>query len=52
MLVSFNLSYILARVLFIQVITKPKTNVADLFRNARESGTYLKICAPMVRYSK
>lgn len=31
---------------------KPKTNVGELFRNARNAGTYVKICAPMVRYSK
>nr|XP_029718795.1 tRNA-dihydrouridine(20a/20b) synthase [NAD(P)+]-like [Aedes albopictus] len=32
--------------------TKPKTNVEDLFRNASLNESYLKICAPMVRYSK
>ncbi|KXJ75998.1 hypothetical protein RP20_CCG010541 [Aedes albopictus] len=32
--------------------TKPKTNVEDLFRDASLNESYLKICAPMVRYSK
>ncbi|XP_062563746.1 tRNA-dihydrouridine(20a/20b) synthase [NAD(P)+]-like [Armigeres subalbatus] len=32
--------------------TKPKTNIAYLFRDARANNSYLKICAPMVRYSK
>ncbi|XP_021707169.1 tRNA-dihydrouridine(20a/20b) synthase [NAD(P)+]-like [Aedes aegypti] len=32
--------------------TKPKTNVEHLFREARAKDSYLKICAPMVRYSK
>ncbi|XP_031623645.1 tRNA-dihydrouridine(20a/20b) synthase [NAD(P)+]-like [Contarinia nasturtii] len=31
---------------------KPKTNIAYLFQNAKDNGTYLKVCAPMVRYSK
>ncbi|XP_039441379.1 tRNA-dihydrouridine(20a/20b) synthase [NAD(P)+]-like [Culex pipiens pallens] len=31
---------------------KPKTSIAGLFEDARKNGTYLKICAPMVRYSK
>ncbi|ETN67283.1 tRNA-dihydrouridine synthase [Anopheles darlingi] len=31
---------------------KPKTIIRDLFENARERRTFLKICAPMVRYSK
>jgi hypothetical protein len=31
---------------------KPKTNVLDLFNDAKERKTYLKIAAPMVRYTK
>ncbi|XP_058115998.1 tRNA-dihydrouridine(20a/20b) synthase [NAD(P)+]-like [Anopheles ziemanni] len=31
---------------------KVKTNIHDLFSSAAERKTYLKICAPMVRYSK
>ncbi|XP_053679152.1 tRNA-dihydrouridine(20a/20b) synthase [NAD(P)+]-like [Anopheles nili] len=31
---------------------KLKTNISDLFAAAAERKTYLKICAPMVRYSK
>uniref|UniRef100_A0A182UH47 tRNA-dihydrouridine(20a/20b) synthase [NAD(P)+] n=1 Tax=Anopheles melas TaxID=34690 RepID=A0A182UH47_9DIPT len=31
---------------------KEKTNIRDLFSSAAERNTFLKICAPMVRYSK
>ncbi|XP_035894500.1 tRNA-dihydrouridine(20a/20b) synthase [NAD(P)+]-like isoform X1 [Anopheles stephensi] len=31
---------------------KEKTNIRELFSSAAERNTYLKICAPMVRYSK
>uniref|UniRef100_A0AAG5CV90 tRNA-dihydrouridine(20a/20b) synthase [NAD(P)+] n=1 Tax=Anopheles atroparvus TaxID=41427 RepID=A0AAG5CV90_ANOAO len=31
---------------------KVKTNIQDLFSSAAERKTFLKICAPMVRYSK
>ncbi|CAH0728720.1 unnamed protein product, partial [Brenthis ino] len=29
-----------------------KTNVSELFYDARSNNTYVKVCAPMVRYSK
>ncbi|XP_011563698.3 uncharacterized tRNA-dihydrouridine synthase-like protein C45G9.2 [Plutella xylostella] len=31
---------------------KAKTNIEDLFKTSKENNTYLKVCAPMVRYSK
>lgn len=31
---------------------KPKSNISDLFAHAKNRETFLKICAPMVRYSK
>lgn len=31
---------------------KPKTNLLDLFSDAKRDQTYLRISAPMVRYSK
>ncbi|XP_063621444.1 tRNA-dihydrouridine(20a/20b) synthase [NAD(P)+]-like [Cydia splendana] len=31
---------------------KPKTNISNLFSEATQSNTYVKVCAPMVRYSK
>lgn len=31
---------------------KQKTNIVDLFQQSKLDRKYLKICAPMVRYSK
>lgn len=31
---------------------KLKTNVSDMFIEANFNNTYVKVCAPMVRYSK
>lgn len=31
---------------------KIRVNISDIFEEARRNETYLKICAPMVRYSK
>lgn len=31
---------------------KTKTNINDLFQDAKSNQTYVKVCAPMVRYSK
>lgn len=31
---------------------KVKTNINELFENATRNNTYVKVCAPMVRYSK
>lgn len=31
---------------------KIKTNINELFENAKRNSTYVKVCAPMVRYSK
>ncbi|XP_077291543.1 dihydrouridine synthase 4 [Arctopsyche grandis] len=32
--------------------TKPKTDINELFATAKKNDTFLKVCAPMVRYSK
>lgn len=31
---------------------KNKTNIIELFEDAKADHNYLKVCAPMVRYSK
>lgn len=31
---------------------KQKTNINNLFEEAKSRDTYVKVCAPMVRYSK
>lgn len=33
-------------------MSKSKVDIADMLASAKASQTYLKVCAPMVRYSK